>query len=157
MTARAVSSATAAAPQGAIAAGSRITLHFALRLTDGETIDSTEGRSAATFTYGDGNLLPGFERKLLGLRAGDSDSFEVAPEEAFGQPNPANIQYFKRSQFGIDLEEGLVVSFADASQSELPGIVVAFDDVEVTVDFNHPLAGRTILFDVAILNVEPPA
>ena len=140
----------------AIAPNSRVTLHFRLRLENGDVVDSTFERSPAIFTIGDGSLLPGFEKKLLGMSSGESASYEVLPEEGFGQPNPNNVQYFKRSDFAGDLElaEGLVISFADASQSELPGVVQSFDEEEVVVDFNHPLAGRTIQFDVEIVAVE---
>lgn len=135
----------------------RVTLHFALRLEQGEIVDSTFDRAPATFTVGDGSLLPSFERKLFGLTKGRRETFSVAPEEAFGQPNPANVQHFKRSQFAADMElhEGLVISFADASKAELPGVIKSFDAEAVVVDFNHPLAGRTIEFDVAIIDVQP--
>ena len=78
------------------------------------------------------------------------------PEEGFGQPNDNNLQTIKRDQFdaGSELEEGMVFSFADAAGGELPGVVKTFDADEVTVDFNHPLAGRTLSFRVAIHNVE---
>lgn len=140
-----------------IAADSQVTLHFTLRMQDGQVIDTTRNRAEpATFTMGDGSLLPGFERRLLGLRAGDSAEFEILPEEAFGQPNPANVQRFDRKLFeGTELAEGLMLSFADAQKAELPGVVASFDDSEVVIDFNHPLAGRTILFSVEIVRVEP--
>lgn len=133
----------------------RVTLNFALTLANGETVDSTFDRKPATFTFGDGNLLPGFENKLLGLRKGERKRFTVSPEEAFGQPNPANVQHFKRSDFAGDMElhQGLVISFADASKAELPGVVASVSDESVVIDFNHPLAGRVIYFDVEILDV----
>lgn len=139
----------------AIAQDTRVTLHFSLRLENGDVVDSTFDKKPATFTVGDGSLLPGFERKLFGLNKGSQQKFIVLPEDAFGQPNPNNLQYFKRSQFdaALELHEGLVISFADAANSELPGVVSRFDDKEVIVDFNHPLAGRTIIFEVDILDV----
>jgi FKBP-type peptidyl-prolyl cis-trans isomerase SlpA len=105
---------------------------------------------------GDGSLLPGFERAIFGMSAGDRQVFTVLPEDAFGQPNDNNVQLIPRDRFDddIDLEIGLVFSFGDAAGGELPGLIVAFDDEQVTVDFNHPLAGRTILFDVLIHRVE---
>lgn len=135
----------------------RVTLHFALRLEQREIVDSTFERAPATFVVGDGSLLPGFERKLFGLTKGERGTFAVLPEEAFGQPNPGNVQQFKRSQFGADmaLHEGLVISFADASKAELPGVIKRFDADTVVVDFNHPLAGRTIEFEVEIIDVQP--
>ena len=135
--------------------GTRINLHFRLALDDGKEIDSTFDKGPASFVYGDGSLLPGVERKLLGLNAGETGSFEIAPEDAFGQPNPSNIQQFARGEFGLDvpLEPGLVLSFADAKQQELPGVVSKVEGEWVTIDFNHPLAGRTLVFDVEIIAV----
>jgi len=141
----------------AVGEGTCVHLHFALRLDDGEEVDSNFDRDPVSFTVGDGSLLPGFERRLFGLSPGERRAFTVPPEDAFGQHNPQNVQRVDRDQFedGIELEEGLVCSFADAAGGELPGVIVAFDDAEVTVDFNHPLAGRTLVFDVQIHRVEP--
>lgn len=138
-----------------IAPGTEITLHFALSIVGGDDVDSTFGAKPATFNYGDGSLLPGVEAKLLGLCAGDSETFTLAPEDAFGQRNPANIQRFPRSQFAADmaLEKGLVISFADAARAELPGVVSEVSDESVMVDFNHPLAGLNLTFRVEILKV----
>lgn len=136
---------------------SRVTLHFSLTFEDGAVIDSTFDKSPATFTVGDGSLLQGFENKIVGMKAGEKARFTVLPEDSFGQPNPNNIQQFPVTTFADDMElvEGLVISFADASQSELPGVVKSIEGDTVTVDFNHPLAGRNILFDVDIIEVEP--
>jgi|SRR5690554_1349798 len=137
--------------------GTTVTLHFAVMLADGETVDSTFAGEPATFTVGDGKLLKGFEQKLLGLREGEAEEFLITPEHGFGAHNPANIQRFNRQTFEPDLalEEGLMLSFADAQQNELPGVVVEIGEEEVLVDFNHPLAGRDIVFKVAILTIEP--
>ena len=88
---------------------------------------------------------------------GDHKTLVIKPEDGFGQRNPNNIQEIPRSQFNPDLEltEGLMLSFADAQKTELPGVVQRFDDDVVVIDFNHPLAGRNILFEVAILKIEP--
>lgn len=139
-----------------IGPGTSVTLHFALRLDDGEVIDSNFDKEPATFTVGDEQLLPGFEKALFGLKVGDTRTFRMAPEDGFGQHNPSNVQHMPRAQFGAELElqEGLVLSFADAQQTELPGVVREFDDQQVVVDFNHPLAGREIIFEVAVLRVE---
>lgn len=136
--------------------GTRVFLNFSLSLEDGEEIDSNFGADAVSFAVGDGSLLPGFERLLFGMRSGERHVFAVPPENAFGQPNENNVQQIDREQFDedIELEPGLVCSFSDAGGGELPGMVVGFDDSIVTVDFNHPLAGRTILFDVHVHRVE---
>ncbi len=133
-----------------------VTLHFALGLEMGELVDSTFDKKPATFKVGDGNLLPGFEQQLYGLKAGDKRTLQIAPEQGFGQVNPQNVQVMPRSQFaGMELSEGLMVSFQDAARTELPGVVKTFDDNQVTVDFNHPLAGKTLTFEVEIIDVKP--
>jgi FKBP-type peptidyl-prolyl cis-trans isomerase SlpA len=141
----------------AIGPGTKITLHFALQLDNGDMVDSNFERDPAIFTVGDGNLLPGFEKALFGMLEGEHKTLVIKPEDGFGQRNPNNIQEIARSQFSPDLElsEGLMLSFADAQKTELPGVVQRFDDEVVVVDFNHPLAGRDILFEVAILKIEP--
>ncbi len=141
----------------AIGPGTKITLHFALQLDNGDMVDSNFERDPATFTVGDGNLLPGFEKALFGMLEGEHKTLVIKPEDGFGQRNPNNIQEIARNQFSPDLElsEGLMLSFADAQKTELPGVVQRYDDEVVIVDFNHPLAGRDILFEVAILKIEP--
>ncbi|MFT4797676.1 MAG: FKBP-type peptidyl-prolyl cis-trans isomerase SlpA [Candidatus Azotimanducaceae bacterium] len=135
--------------------GTKVTLTFSLSLESGEVIDST-GDKPADFVVGDGNLLPGFEKALFGLKAGDSRLLKIASVDAFGEPNEDNVQRIKRSSFqsNMELAEGLMMSFSDAQNSELPGVVVGIDDDYVDVDFNHPLSGKTILFDVSIVNVD---
>jgi len=139
-----------------IGEGTEITLHFSLKLDSGEVIDSNFEGDPATFTMGDGNMLPGFEKKLSGMVTGEQETFMIKPEDGFGQSNPNNFQSMPRDQFDdVELVEGLMMSFADAQKAELPGVVSAFDDETVTIDFNHPLAGREIIFEAKIVSVTP--
>lgn len=137
--------------------GTRVKLHFALKIKGGDVVDSTFDKEPATLEIGDENLPENFEALMMGMKAGDRQTFEVSPEKAFGQHNPNNLQTFKRHEFSADmvLEPGVVVSFADARQQELPGVISRVEGDEVEVDFNHPLAGRTLEFEVEILDVEP--
>ena len=139
-----------------IGEGTRVFLNFALSLDDGSEVDTNFGGEAVSFTVGDGSLLPGFEKRLFGMGPGERQMFQVPPEDAFGQPNENNVQRIARDTFDADmeLELGLVCSFADAAGGELPGMIIGLSDDEVTVDFNHPLAGRTILFDVLVHRIE---
>lgn len=135
----------------------KVTLHFSLALEDGSVVDSNFSAKPATFVVGDGSLLNGFESALFGLSTGDEAVLEIDPEQGFGPHNPNNIQRFSKGDFtdDVQLEPGLMLSFADASQAELPGVVVEVDDEHVMVDFNHPLAGHQITFAVKILDVIP--
>lgn len=140
----------------AIGPGTEITMHFKLEVASGEEIDSTFDDEPASFVVGDGNLLPGFETAIFGLQAGDKKTVIIPPEDGFGQRNPNNIQIMDTELFAnINLEEGLVLSFGDANNAERPGVVVEFNDNEVTIDFNHPLAGQEIHFSVDVHEVKP--
>jgi len=140
----------------AVGEGTEVTLFFSLKLETGEVVDSNFEGDPAVFVVGDGNLLPGFERALFGMTAGQHRALVVSPEDAFGRYNPENIQKLSRNEFTheFELEVGLVVSFADAGGAELPGVVTDINDTEVTVDFNHPLAGKPIIFDVRVEDVK---
>ncbi len=138
-----------------IDSGTTVTLHFSLALENGHVVDSNFEASPATFTVGDGNLLAGFENPLMGLVDGDEREFSIAPENAFGQHNPQNVQAVERNNFDDgELALGTMFSFQNGD-GELPGVVVEVQDSEVMVDFNHPLAGQTILFKVKIISVTP--
>ena len=135
--------------------GTKVTMSFSLALENGELIDSNFDTEPATFVLGDGNLLPGFEIPLQGLKAGDQGEFIISPENAFGQRNPENIQQLGRDNFDQEsLNVGDVFSFQNG-EGELPGVVIEVGDNLVRVDFNHPLAGRNIIFKVDIIEVSP--
>ena len=138
-----------------IGQGSTVTLHFSLKFDNGEVVDGNFEKDPATFTIGDGSLLPGFERVLFGLKDADKRTFEILPEQGFGTPNEQNVQVMPRSQFdSMELDYGVLVIFKDAAGGEMPGVVKAFNDQQVTIDFNHPLAGKVITFDVEIIQVQ---
>lgn len=136
----------------------KVELHFALRLLDtGELVDSTYGKKPASLVIGDGNLPEAFEMVIHGMNAGERKVETIKPKDGFGQRNPSNIQRIPKDQFDptIELAEGLVLSFQDKAKSELPGVVSLIEDRMVTIDFNHPLAGRDLEFEVEILSVAP--
>lgn len=137
--------------------GTRVTLNFALKLTDGQVIDSNLDDSPVEFNLGDGRLLAGFEEAIEGMSTGDCATIEMAAEDAFGLRNEDNVQIFDRDTFPDDaeLEIGSMYNFADAAGGEVPGVVIELPEGQVRVDFNHPLAGKDLLFEVRIHNVEP--
>lgn len=140
-----------------IAPGTIVTLNFSLALEDGTVVDSNLDEDPVTFTVGDGNLLPGFEKAMLGLKPGDERELLITPENGFGMPNPSNQQEVPRRDFpeDIELSIGLVLSFSDAQNTELPGVIKEIGDEKVLVDFNHPLAGRSLVFSIKIHSVSP--
>ena len=142
-----------------IASGAQVTLHFSLLLPSGQEIDTTRNGKPASFVVGDGSLLPGFEAVLLGQTEGFHEQVVLPANDAFGEHNPDNVRLMARDRFaGVEepLEPGLVVSFA-AADGELPGVVLEVYDKTVKVDFNHPLAGQDITFDVSVIKVATKA
>ena len=141
----------------AVADNTKVTLNFSLALEDGTVVDSNHGEEPVTFVVGDGNLLEGFEKAMFGLRAGDEKELLITPEQGFGMPNPNNVQEVVMSDFPKDmtLEVGLMLSFSDAQNTELPGVIKELKEDTILVDFNHPLAGRTLKFKVHIHTVAP--
>ena len=133
----------------------KVTLNFELKLTTGEVVDSNFGSDPVSFSVGDGKLLPGFEKVLFGLVSGEEKEVTLAASEAFGPHNSDNVQNIQADTFPTDteLEVGMVMAFSDAAQGEVPGVITKIGEQYVTVDFNHPLAGRDILFSVKIVDV----
>ena len=148
-----------------ISTESTVTLHLSLTLKDGTVAESTFDGEPLTFTMGDGSLVEGLELGLYGLRSGDCQRLELYPEQHFGLHDPAKVHQMARSEFGTEfgaesdtgivLQPGVIVGFDTLAGEELSGTVVSLDEATVDVDFNHPLAGRTVIFDVEIIDVVP--
>lgn len=139
-----------------IGPGSTVIFHFDIKLSDGSAAESTRVHNKpAKLQMGDGSLSPAFEAQLGGMAAGDKRTFSLAPEDAYGMPNPDNIYYVDRSKFSSDApaKVGMIVGFAMPDGSELPGLIREVVGESVTVDFNHPLAGQTLTFNVEIVQV----
>jgi FKBP-type peptidyl-prolyl cis-trans isomerase SlpA len=136
---------------------SEVVFHFSIKLSDGSAADSSKVHNKpAKLVMGDGSLTANFEKCLLGLKAGDDKSFELEPEDAFGIPNPDNIYHLDRTKFGADTpaKVGAIIAFTQPDGSELPGIIREVAGESVTVDFNHPLSGQKLTFDVEIIEVK---
>ncbi|WP_414147476.1 FKBP-type peptidyl-prolyl cis-trans isomerase [Erwinia sp. BNK-24-b] len=137
---------------------SAVLVHFTLKLSDGSTAESTrDNGKPALFSLGDGSLSTELEDQLLGLRPGDKKAFSLGPDAAFGQTSPDLIQYFSRRDFNEagEPEIGTIMLFSGMDGNEMPGVIREISGESVTVDFNHPLAGQTIHFDVEVLEIDP--
>ena len=136
---------------------STVTLHLSLALEDGTVAESTFEDEPLTLTMGDGTLVAGLELGLYGLKAGATQRLVLEPQQAFGLHDPDKLHALARKEFSAELElqPGVIIGFDTPSGEELPGTIVSLDDENVTVDFNHPLAGRVVVFEVEILAVVP--
>lgn len=147
------------AEQPVIEPGSEVQMHFSIELEDGTVAETSFGGEPIRFVMGDGTLIQGLELALYGLKAGDEQSLRIDAETAFGHRDQEAIQTLPRDDFPPDmaLEPGLIIGFTTPTGEELPGAVLEVDSDEITVDFNHPLAGHEIKFDVRILDVRNAA
>jgi len=140
--------------------GSFLTLHYRLAGPDGADLINTFNDKPATLSLGTGELAPAMEARLLGLAEGAHQSFELAPGEAFGERNPELLQRVKRTlldELGDPDERysvGDVVQFPTPDgQGAYAGVVREVDADALVFDFNHPLAGRPVTFEVQLIGV----
>jgi FKBP-type peptidyl-prolyl cis-trans isomerase SlyD len=136
--------------------GERTVASFHYTLTDdaGQVIDTSSGREPLTYLHGAGNIVPGLEKEMSGRKPGDVFKVQVAPEEGYGMPDPMMIQVVPKEAFqGVDaLEVGMEFQ-AQTPQGPMSVAIAKIDGDEVTVDGNHPLAGKTLHFAVEVTDV----
>lgn len=121
-------------------------------------IESSFGAEPVVFVIGDGSMDAGLELALTGLRAGDQQVLNLMPGQAFGMPDPEAIGRVPLSAFpsGMAAEAGVFIEFTTPQGKDVAGRVIAVSNDSVDVDFNHPLAGREIVFKVEVLAVDNP-
>lgn len=135
--------------------GSYLTLRYRVSLPDGTEAVSTFGMGPATLALGTGQLAEPLEKCLIGMRAGTREAFTLEPEAAFGLRNPELIQRIVRSALPREIDEapGSRVAFTDASGARFAGALIDQDATHVVFDFNHPLAGNTVVFEAEIIGI----
>ncbi|WP_019021518.1 peptidylprolyl isomerase [Thioalkalivibrio sp. ALE23] len=134
----------------------RVRMHYRLVLENGLVVDST-GEEPTELEVGAGEILPGLEDLLIGLQPGDQREFAIEAGTMFPWPEKEAFQSVPRNQFPPDAElaEGQIYEFTSPSAEAVPGRISELSEETVTVDFNHPLAGKNFTFEVEILEVHP--
>jgi FKBP-type peptidyl-prolyl cis-trans isomerase SlpA len=134
--------------------GSNVKVHYTLTV-EGDTVDSSEGREPLEVTMGQGQLIPGFEKAMMGMKPGDKKSFAVSPEEGYGKENADAIQEVPRSQLPPDVnpEVGMTLYAQGPNGQPLPLTISEVKEETVVVNMNHPLAGKTLNFEIEITEV----
>jgi FKBP-type peptidyl-prolyl cis-trans isomerase SlpA len=137
---------------------SDVIMHLDIRLKDGSIAESSRKmEKPLSFKMGEGVFSDKFESEILGLKAGAKKKVMLMPEDAFGQPHPANIFQVPKDKFAgfsEPLEVGLIIEFSQINGVPQLGIIREIEDDEIKVDFNHPLSGQVVLFDFEILGVK---
>jgi FKBP-type peptidyl-prolyl cis-trans isomerase SlyD len=134
-----------------------VSMEYTLHV-DGEKIDSSEGQDPLQFLAGYGNIISGLEREMMGMKVGDSKDVVIQPEDAYGEYDEDAFMNVPRDQFPKDmpLEEGLELTVRDDSGQSRYARVDAIDGENVTLNFNHPLAGDELSFNVKVIGLREP-
>ncbi|MFA4875014.1 MAG: peptidylprolyl isomerase [bacterium] len=138
----------------AIQNGSKVTIKYSLKV-DGAVVDSSEGDDPLTYEQGEGQIIRGLEEKLVGLNAGEKKAVTIVPEDGYGERDPDAVKKVLCEEFQdvSALKVGSIVRGAVGGQ-EFQAIVTEIGDAEITLDMNHPLAGKTLEFEIEVVNVE---
>jgi FKBP-type peptidyl-prolyl cis-trans isomerase 2 len=135
--------------------GDTVTVHYTGRLEDGTVFDSSANRDPLQFTLGEDLLIPGFEQAVLGMSAGESKTVEVSADQAYGLHQEEMVVDIDRQEFPPHFQpkvgQQLQIPQSDSRVTRL--IVTAVSEQKVTLDANHPLAGRDLTFDIQLLEI----
>jgi len=135
---------------------SRVTLYYRIGLTDDQVLEDNFDEEPMTVVLGREEMAEGLELALIGLQEGDEQTIDIGPDLAFGYIDETLFRSVPRAEFDpdLELEPGLIIEFATDDGDLLPGTILDFDEGEVKVDLNHPLAGQTVRYSVKIVAVD---
>ncbi len=135
--------------------GDTIRVHYSGRLTDGSLFDSSEGRDPLEFTAGSGMVVPGFDAAVMGMEIGETKTVTLLPSEAYGEKNDDMTVEIPRVEFGADFTanpgEQLLIQLGDGNQ--IPVTIIQINEETVTLDANHQLAGKTLVFTITLVEI----
>lgn len=131
-----------------------VTMNYTVKV-DGDTVDTSQGHEPIEFIQGQGHVIQGLESNLYGLQAGDQKEFVVAPGDGYGELDPDALAEIPRSEIpdGIPLEPGVELLLKDEEGDEMQAYIVEVGDENITLNFNHPLAGKDMHFSVEVLSL----
>ncbi len=135
--------------------GKIITIHYTLKLENGRVFESTEYEAPMSYTHGTGEIVAGMENGLEGMKVGESKSFTVHPKEGYGEVTLDSLIAVPREHIPQEAREvGSEVTAIGPNEQHITGIVYEVKQDTFIVDFNHPLAGVDLYFDVSVINIE---
>ena len=139
----------------AVKNGDTVKVHYTGKFDTGEVFDSSEGAEPLAFTVGAGEVIPGFDQALLGMRIGETKDVVIEPEQAYGNRVEELAQTIDRSQFnltGVEPEVGMAIEMR-TPQGDIPLIITNLTETTVTLDANHPLAGESLHFSLRLVEI----
>ncbi|MFH1506717.1 MAG: peptidylprolyl isomerase [archaeon] len=136
--------------------GSKVKIEYTGTLDDGTVFDSSERvGKPLEFEAGTGVVIPGFDKAIMGMKKGEEKEIVLKPEEAYGDRNPELIKKIPREQLPKEQEpkKGMILGLGTPDGRQIPAIITEVTDKEVSIDLNHPLAGKTLHFKVKVLDI----
>jgi peptidylprolyl isomerase len=135
--------------------GDTIRVHYSGRLEDGSVFDDTTNRGPLEFKIGDGSLVPGFQKAVVGMTVGDKKTITLKPTEAFGDPKPGRVGDIPKTQFPPQVEQkvGQRFQWTQPDGGEAIATIVGVKKHFITLDVNHPLAGKKVTFDIELVGI----
>ena len=135
--------------------GSKIKVEYEGKFEDGTVFDASEKHGEPLeFEAGAGMVVPGFDKAVIGMEVGEEKEFTLQPEEAYGQPNPQAIQKVPKDKFPGEAKEGMMIGIPLPNGQQMPAKIVKIDDKEVTIDMNHPMVGKVLIFKIKIVSID---
>jgi FKBP-type peptidyl-prolyl cis-trans isomerase SlyD len=135
--------------------GSVVSFEYTLSGEDGKTIESNKGKPPLKYTQGSRQIVPGLEKELAGMKAGEEKRVKVTPEEGYGPVDPKGFQEFPKDKIPSEgLKVGAVLMANGPGGQQIPVRVHEIKENTVVLDLNHPMAGKTLLFDIKVLDVQ---
>ena len=137
--------------------GKSVKVHYHGTLNDGTVFDSTYEESPMDFTLGEGEIIPGFEEAVEGMDEGEKKSVTVEPDKAYGEYNEKGVVQVPRENLPEDIqpEVGMMLQLNTPEDQVVYVTVTDMDEENVTLDANHPLAGKTLNFDIELVQINP--
>jgi len=134
--------------------GDKVKIDYTGTLEDGTVFDTSEGKQPIEFEVGSGMVIPGFDAALIGMKKGEEKEISLPPEKAYGPNNPNMLKKLPRDKLPPDQEPkpGMVLMIG-TQQGQFPAKITAIDDKEITVDLNHPMAGKTLNFKLKVVDI----
>lgn len=135
--------------------GDTVKVHYHGKLNDGSTFDSSQGREPLEFEVGSGMVIQGFDNGVTGMAVGEKKTINIPADEAYGQKEDDRIMDFPLDRFPPDMkpEVGMELNMSNGQGQNIPVVITEVNENSVTLDANHPLAGKELIFDLELVDI----
>jgi FKBP-type peptidyl-prolyl cis-trans isomerase SlpA len=135
--------------------GNLVTVHYTGKLTDGNIFDSSQGKEPIKFQIGSGQIIPGFENAIMGKNVGDKVTVNIPADQAYGEVREDLLVKVGKEQLPGEVQVGQSLSAQAENGQEVNVVVTEINEDHVVIDGNHPFAGKELIFDIEVVDVQP--